>query len=200
MDNPFMVLSEVVHLLEERGINYVLVGSMASSMHGMHRATPDIDLIADIKPAQVRPLLEELQNRFYVDEQAAQQAISEQRSFNAIHFDSVFKVDIFIPRPGDFAMQQLERRQLRKIAPDSDQKVYVATVEDMILAKLRRFKEGSDVSETQWRDVLGMMGAADVELDLSYLRRWAKELGVSELLEKALAEADRASDTSTPPI
>jgi len=189
MENPFIVLSEVVQLLEERGINYVLVGSMASSMHGMYRTTADIDLIADIKPGQVRPLLEELQTRFYVDEQAAQEAISEQRSFNAIHFDSVFKVDIFIPKPGDFAMQQLQRRQLRKIAPDSDQKVYVATAEDMILAKLRWFRAGGDVSETQWRDVLGMIGAADVELDLAYLGHWAKELGVSELLEKALKEA-----------
>jgi hypothetical protein len=188
MENPFIVLSEVVQLLDERGITYVLVGSMASSMHGMYRATADIDLIADIKPAQVRPLLEALQNRFYVDEQAVQQAISQQRSFNAIHFDSVFKVDIFIPKAGDFAMQQLERRQLRKIAPDIDQNVYVATAEDMILAKLRWFHAGGGVSETQWRDVLGMIGAAAVELDLEYLQQWAKKLEVEELLEKALAE------------
>jgi hypothetical protein len=58
MENPFIVLSEVVQLLDEHGINYVLVGSMASSMHGTYSATADIDLIADIKPAQVRPLLE----------------------------------------------------------------------------------------------------------------------------------------------
>jgi len=117
------------------------------------------------------------------------EAISQQGSFNAIHLDSVFKVDIFIPRPGDFAMQQLERRQLRKMAPDSDQKVYVSTAEDMILAKLRWFHAGGDVSETQWRDVLGMIGAAHVKLDLDYLHQWAKELDVGELLEKALAEA-----------
>lgn len=189
MENPFIVLSEVVQLLEERGIDYVLVGSLASSVQGIFRATTDIDLIADIKPAQVRPLFEALQNRFHVDEQAAQQAIAEQRPFNAIHFDSVFKVDIFIPRPGDFAMQQLERRQLRKVAPDIDQKVYVATAEDMILAKLRRLSEAGDGADIQWRDVMGMISAADVELDLDYLRQWAQELGVGEMLEKALAEA-----------
>src|SRR6266446_5010491 len=127
MENPFNVLCEVVQLLEEREINYVLVGSMASSMHGMYRGTADIDLIADIKPAQVRPLFEALQKKFSVDEQAVGEAISQQRSFNAIHLDSVFKVDIFIPKPGDFAMQQLERRQLRKLAPDNDQNVYVST-------------------------------------------------------------------------
>jgi hypothetical protein len=189
MDSPFNVLSEVVQLLDEREIKYVLVGSIASSMHGMYRATADIDLIADIKPAQVRPLLEALQNRFYVDEQAAQQAVIQQRSFNAIHFDSVFKVDIFIPKPGDFAVQQLARRELRKIAPDIDQEVYVSTVEDMILAKLRWYHAGGGVSETQWRDVLGMIGASSAELDLKYLRQWAKDLAVGDLLEQALTEA-----------
>ena len=33
MENPFIVLAEVVRLLDEREINYVLVGSLASSMH-----------------------------------------------------------------------------------------------------------------------------------------------------------------------
>lgn len=188
MENPITALSEVAQLLEERGIKYVLVGSIASSMHGMYRTTADIDLIADIKPEQVRPLLEALQHHFYVDEKAVAQAMSQQRSFNAIHFDSVFKVDIFIPKPGDFATQQLARRELRRIAPDIDQQVYVSTVEDMILAKLRWYRAGGDVSETQWRDVLGMIGACGAELDLDYLRQWAKELAVSELFEQALAE------------
>jgi hypothetical protein len=189
MENPITALSEVVQLLEEREIKYVLVGSMASSMHGMYRTTADIDLIADIKPEHVRPLLEAFQHRFYVDEQAVAQAMSQRQAFNAIHFDSVFKVDIFIPKPGDFAMQQLSRRELRKIAPDIDQQVYVSTVEDMILAKLRWYRAGGDVSETQWRDVLGMIGACTAELDLDYLRQWAKELAVSELFEQALTEA-----------
>jgi len=86
-------------------------------------------------------------------------------------------------------MQQLARRQLRKIAPDIDQQVYVATAEDMILAKLRWYREGGEVSETQWRDVLGMIGAADAELDLDYLNHWATELAFSELLEKALTDS-----------
>jgi len=189
MENPFIVLSEVVQLLDELKIEYVLVGSIASSMHGMYRATADIDLIADIKPAQIHPLVEALESRFYVDEQAMGEAVSQQRSFNAIHFESVFKVDIFIPKAGDFATQQLKRRQLRKFAPDIDQRVWVSTAEDMVLAKLRWFRTGGEVSETQWRDVLGIIGASGADLDLDYLHQWASELGVKGLLEKALAEA-----------
>jgi len=71
------------------------------------------------------------------------QAIAQRQSFNAIHFDSVFKVDIFIAKADDFARKQLERRELRKIAPEVDQFIYVATAEDTILAKLRWYREGN---------------------------------------------------------
>ncbi|MCU1268657.1 MAG: hypothetical protein JWM21_4975 [Acidobacteria bacterium] len=188
MDNPVSVLSEVVRILEEHGVIYVLVGSMASSMHGMYRATADIDFLADIKQEQVVPLLNALQDRFYVDEQALRQAVTQHRSFNAIHFDSVFKIDIFIPKSDDFSRKQLERRELRKIAPNLDQEVYVATAEDTILAKLRWYRAGGEVATNQWTDVLGVLGASSKNLDWEYLQKWADKLAVRDLLEKALTD------------
>lgn len=189
MESPLVVLINVVRLLEERGIKYVLVGSLASSIYGLDRTTANIDFIADIKPDQIGPLLEALQDQFYVDGKATTEAIDQQWSFNAIHSDSVFKVDIVIPRPDDFSMQQLERRQLRTLTGDVSQQVYVSTVEDMILAKLRRLRSGDGVSEIHWRDVLGMIGASGAELDQDYLHQWAQKLGLADLLDKTLADA-----------
>lgn len=190
MERPLVVLAQVATILEQQRINYALVGSLASSMHGMYRSTADIDILADVKPEQVLPLLHALQDSFYVDEHSIREAISRRRSFNAIHFESVFKVDIFIPRADDFALKQLERRELRQISPDIEQKIYVATAEDTVLAKLRWFREGHEVSVTQWSDVAGVIGAADKELDVSYLREWAEKLGVLDLLEKVIAETN----------
>lgn len=189
MDEPFLVLAQVASILEQRGINYVLVGSLASSMHGMYRSTADIDILADVKPDQVRPLLDALQDNFYVDEVAVRQAINRRGSFNAIHFDSVFKVDIFIPKADDFASQQLARRELRQISPDIEQKIYVATAEDTILAKLRWYREGQEVSDNQWSDVVGIIGAAGRPLDATYLCEWSEQLGVADLLERAMEQA-----------
>lgn len=190
MESPFVVLSQVARILEQHEITYVLVGSLASSMHGMYRSTADIDLLADIKPEHVRPLLNALNKSFYVDDHAMQQAVEQRRSFNAIHFDSVFKVDIFIPKGDDFARKQLERRQLRKITPESDQFVYIATAEDTILAKLRWYREGDGVSSTQWSDVMGVLGAQTGNLDINYLREWADKLGIRDLLETAFLSFD----------
>jgi hypothetical protein len=190
MENPFKVLALVANVLERQRIAYVLVGSLASSIHGMYRSTADIDIVADVKPDQVVPLLSALQGNFYVDEHAVREAIERRQSFNAIHFDSVFKVDIFIPKSDEFSRKQIERRELRKLAPDIEQMIYVATAEDTILAKLRWYNSGGRVSNSQWTDVLGIIGASSTALDFDYLRRWAATLDLADLLDKALMETN----------
>jgi len=194
MDLPLSVLSQVTAILEQQNITYVLVGSFASSIHGMYRSTADIDILADIDSEQIRPLFDVLQNSFYVDEQAMRDAVAQGRSFNAIHFDSVFKVDIFIARSDEFALSQLNRRQLRKVSPDKDEAVYVASAEDTILAKLRWYRAGHETSNTQWNDVLGVLGVCRGSLDVEYLRTWADKLGVPDLLQKALNDVQEDSD------
>ena len=52
MENPFKVLSLVASVLEQQQIAYVLVGSLASSFHGMYRSTADIDILAAVKPSR----------------------------------------------------------------------------------------------------------------------------------------------------
>lgn len=189
MENPFTVLSLVASLLEQQRITYVLVGSLASSMHGMYRSIADIDIVADVHSEQVIPLLAALQENFYVDEHAVREAIDRRQSFNAIHFDSVFKVDIFIPKSDEFSRKQIERRELKKLAPDVEQMAYVATAEDTILAELRGYNSGGRVSNTQWNDVVGIIGGSSSRLDLDYLREWSETLGLTELLDQAFKEA-----------
>jgi predicted nucleotidyltransferase len=186
METPFAVLSEITRALEEMGIAYVVVGSFASSMRGLYRATADVDIVADIKADQIKSLVTALQENFYLDEQAVRRAVAQHRSFNAIHFDSVFKVDIFIPPESDFSRQQLINRQLEKLAPDVERGIYVATAEDSILAKLSWYRAGGEISDTQWSDVLGIIGMQGEHLDFEYLREWAAKLKVLDLLEKAL--------------
>jgi hypothetical protein len=186
---PISVLSLITAALDTLGIRYVLVGSFASSIHGLYRATADIDILADIKSEHVQPLYAALKDAFYVDELAMRNAVAQQRSFNAIHFDSVFKVDIFVAQGDDFAAAQLDRRQLRKLSPDRDESVYVASAEDTIIAKLRCYRAGNESSTNQWNDVLGVLGIMRDGLDVAYLRTWAERLRVGDLLERALEEA-----------
>lgn len=193
MDLPLSVLSQVTAIVNREGIRYVLVGSFASSIHGMYRSTADIDILADIKTEQVHSLFQALQNSFYVDEHVMREAVAQGRSFNAIHFDSVFKVDFFVAKSDDFALVQLGRRELRSISPGTDGTVYVATAEDTMLAKLQWYRSGNATSSTQWNDVVGVLATSKGNLDLKYLRAWAEKLGLNDLLEKAFAEVQEDS-------
>src|SRR5215216_2526559 len=103
MESPLLVLLQVARVFEEQGIAYVVVGSFASSLHGVYRTTNGIDIVADIRLEQVGALFTALKDDFYIDEATARPAVMGHRFFNIIHFDSVFKVDIFVPPPNDFS-------------------------------------------------------------------------------------------------
>ena len=75
------------------------------------------------------------------------------------------------------------------IATDPEQSVYVTSPEDVILSKLEWYRMGGEVSDRQWRDILGVLKTKLEQLDRAYLRQWAKELKVEDLLERAFREA-----------
>ena len=62
----------------------------------------------------------------------------------------------------------------------------VASPEDILLAKLEWYRMGGEVSERQWRDVIGVLRVQAGVLDVDYLQRMARELEVADLLEQAL--------------
>ena len=183
------ILLRVVEALERLRIPYVIGGSYASAAHGFSRMTRDADLLAEIQPEHVPQIVKEFEAEFYVDEQAIKRAILTRRHFNLIHFDSSFMIDVFIAKPGGFDEKQLERRRLEAVGADRSRKAFVATPEDTILAKLFWFRQGNEVSDQQWLDILGVIKVQAGNLDLEYLRQWAQELKVADLLERAFAQS-----------
>ena len=190
LSEPVAVTLQVTEAIESLGVPYVIGGSMASTAHGRIRTTLDVDIVADLQPAHVDVLVQALGEAFYVDANAARNAIQHRSSFNLIHLETMFKVDIFIPKDRPFDRQQLARREKQVIGTDPDQMAYVASAEDIILAKLEWYRLGGEVSERQWRDIQGILEVSGNRLDRSYLRHWAAMLNISDLLEQALAEAN----------
>lgn len=178
----------VTTLLDQLEIPYVIGGSMASIIHGMLRMTMDVDIVADIQPEHVSLFVTELQDAFYVDEQMIRQAIQRRSSFNLIHLSTAFKVDIFVSKGRQFDQQQFKRRISEQIGPERDEQIWVLSAEDIVLAKLEWFRLGGEVSERQWRDILGVLKTQQSALDIGYLHQWAETLAVADLLERALEE------------
>ena len=179
----------VVDTLDALGVLYAIGGSFASALHGVMRATMDADLVADLRLEHVEPLAQALDDAFYADAEMMRDAIRRHGSFNLIHLDTVFKVDVFVAKPRPFDRSQLARRQLHLLSEDPERHAYITSAEDIILSKLEWYRMGGEVSERQWRDVLGVLKVQGDRLDRDYVRRMAVELGVTDLLERALEEA-----------
>jgi hypothetical protein len=143
-----------------------------------------------MKPGHVQPFIAALQTEFFLDEEMIADSVLHNSSFNIIHRHSMFKVDVFIPLGSDFQLSQRFRAQKHIIVNQPEISAFFASPEDTILAKLELYRKGNKVSERQWRDVIGMLKVRAGDLDQEYLRKWAIELGVSDLLEKALKESE----------
>jgi len=186
---PIAVTLLVADALEALHVPYAIGGSLAGALHGVMRATMDADLVADLRLEQVEPLARALGDAFYADVASMRSAVHRRASFNVIHLESMFKVDVFCARPRAFDRSQLARRQLHMLSEDPERHAYVISAEDIVLAKLDWYRMGNEVSDRQWLDVLGVLKVQGDRLDRRYMWRMADELGVTDLLERALGEA-----------
>lgn len=185
-NEPIEVTLKVTGVLENLGVPYLIGGSLASTLYGMVRTTQDSDIVAEIQAEHLQPFVTALQDEFYVDDEMIAEAIQHNSSFNIIHRETMFKVDVFIPRQRPFLQSQLARAQRQIFTFDSEVSARFASPEDTILSKLEWYRMGGEVSERQWRDILGVLKTREGELDLEYLRKWGADLKVSDLLDRAL--------------
>jgi hypothetical protein len=181
----------VIQELEKLNIPYYVGGSIASSTYGTHRSTLDADLIADLQEEHIDLLVAALQAEFHIDAEMIQDAIHQRSSFNLLGYHIFTKIDVFIPKRRPYDQMVFERRLRATVDEETPRMAYIASPEDTVLAKLEWYEMGHRVSERQWGDILGVLKVQHGRLDAAYLRHWAAELKVSELLEQALSESDR---------
>lgn len=182
----FDALIPVIDALESLRVSYYVTGSLASSAHGIARATLDIDLVAALAPQHVSPLVTQLESDYYVDRERVSKAVESRSSFNLIHLVTMLKVDVFVPKSRAFDRAAMSRVQAAVLAEGLErEKFFLASPEDLILSKLEWYRTGGEVSDRQWQDVLGILRVQEEKLDWDYLKKWADELKVADLLERA---------------
>lgn len=186
---PIRITLQVARVLEELRMPYFIGGSLASAVHGIIRSTMDVDLIVDLRVDQVQQLTNHLESAFFIDQLAIVNALQRGGSFNLIHRDTMFRVDIFPLAQRAFEQNQMQNRVLQSLSSRPEDQAYFTTAEDIILAKLTWFRMGGETSERQWRDVLGVIQVQDDSLDQPYLYLWAERLNLLDLLERALKDA-----------
>lgn len=189
LSEPILVVAHLARVFDALGIRYLVGGSLASSLYGIPRATQDVDLVADLRLADVDAFTTALGGEFYVDAEMIRDAIQRRSSFNVVDLATLFKADVFILRGDRWSREEMKRVRTEDLdLPDGKVSVRFASPEDTLLHKLIWYKLGNEVSDRQWRDIAGVLKVQGAALDQVYLDQWAPLLDVAELLVRARRE------------
>ena len=184
------LLALIIQRLERADIPYMVTGSLASSYHGEPRATRDVDIVIDPDPDTLTRLVEGLAAAgFYVDRDAALDALATRSQFNAIGPDAS-KVDFIIRRDRPFSIEEFGRRQAADLLGTPG---FVATAEDTVIAKLEW--AAATGSDRQLSDVAGILSITD-RLDIVYIDRWTTALGLEDSWRRLQLETDEQGRSS----
>lgn len=187
--NELSVLREFIDALEALSIQYAIGGSVASSLYGQVRFTQDADIAVTPFGESICVLCDQLNDSFYISEDAIRQAHQHGGSFNAIHFKTAFKIDAFVTQGTPFEQQLLLRRRQFRLDESTHKDFDIVSPEDIVLLKLQWFQQGGAISEKQWNDILGVLITQADKIDVPYMQNWATSLRIHEQLEKALQQA-----------
>ena len=189
MEQP-EILRYAVGVLEELNIPYLIVGSFATSIWGEPRMTLDIDIVIDLHAEQVKAFcLKFPPPHFYVSETAAREAVVRRRQFNVLYPSTANKIDFMISRNDEWSRLQLERARTQPF--DGDIKLKVCSPEDVIIAKMRYFKEGQ--SPKHLRDIAGVLDLQGKDIDRNYISHWANVLNLKEISQQILVAEQNQS-------
>jgi hypothetical protein len=180
------LLKHVVEYLTQAGIEFMVTGSIASTLQGESRATHDIDLVVALPAHMAKDLAAAFPPpAFYLAEDSIHDAIRSRFMFNLISLASGDKVDFWLLTDEPFDQSRFARRYTEEFA---GMRLPVSAPEDTILAKLRWAKL-SGGSEKQFTDALRVYEVQFTKLDQQYLDQWAKQLGVESEWASLKAQA-----------
>lgn len=189
---PLDLVVRIGSVLDALGVEWVLGGSLASSIVGEPRSTLDIDLAVALQGSDVAPLMAAVRDDYYVSEEMVLEAVEHGSSFNLLHYETAIKIDVFVLTDDPLDQRQLSGRQAVEV--DAGHRVWIGSPIDQVLRKLRWFRSGGEVSDRQWRDVLAILTVQAHRIDRDELRAAAEQLGLGDLVTRAIAALEAPSE------
>jgi hypothetical protein len=189
------ILLPLLRIFDACGIPCYLEGSIASSLHGMQQLAQDIDLVIEYADQDLPALLALLKQQYVFEEEGFREAVDRRTACSIIHLDTLMKVDVILAKQATWDVVLRQR-----IAPyhldESSVPVRVASVEEMLLVKLRWYSQ--DVcsrtdgmsDDAGWNDIVGMLKVQGPVLERTLLEQWARTFCITEWFRQALVDAD----------
>jgi len=180
------LLEKVIKILSQNNIQYMMTGSIASSLQGIPRSTHDIDIIISIKKIDIEVILKAFSHKdYYISENSIASAIDNKSYFNVLDINEGDKIDFWVLTDSEFDKSRFSRKIKIRIF---DFEAYVSTPEDTILQKLY-WSKISGGSKKQYNDALNVFEIQYGNIDIEYMHYWSKKLDIEPLFNKIKSEA-----------
>ena len=180
-DAPGDFLARLTEKLARAGIPHMVVGSFASSFHGVPRSSQDLDLVIDPDLPSLQRFLADLPSAdYYADAGAAVDALQRRGQFNVIDMATAWKADLIVRKARPFSVEEMGRRTQGDLLGAH---VFVASPEDTLISKLEWAKLGGG-SDLQLRDAAGILALRGADLDVAYIERWVADLDLEDFWQR----------------
>lgn len=179
-------LIEVTDMLKEAKVEFVIGGSLASSVWGQERTTRHADVAVLLDEGQLNILEALVKLPYIMDTDSIRASLSPLQEFvsgQILNSEMLDKIDLFLLRDDDYTKAQMRNRRYIEVVPGKSLPFY--SPEDTIIVKLRWFVLGNRVSDRQWNDTVQVLELQKGELNEDYLDEWAIHFGVMDLLQEA---------------
>ena len=165
------LLKTVTQLLDEKGIGYMISGSLAFNVYCIPRMTMDIDIVIELDKDNLNDFLEIFSEGYYLNEETVKQEIGRKGMFNVIDHRSGLKIDFIIRKNTEYRRLEFSRKT-RKVLDDIP--VWLVSAEDLIISKIEWIQQlHSDKQIGDIRMLLNLPG-----IDNEYISSWCRKLNL----------------------
>jgi hypothetical protein len=149
----------------------MISGSIAMNLYAIPRLTRDVDIVLELESVEVDEFLALFENTYFSKESVFQE-VERKGMFNIIDFETGFKVDFILRKETEYGRVAFHRK---KLIDEFNTKVYVISIEDLIIAKLMWIQQLQ--SEKQMDDIRNLLENPDIDKD--YLTSWIGKLKIN---------------------
>lgn len=169
----------VADALNGLAVPYMLVGSLTSSFYGIGRTTKDADFVIELGEHSIIEVGRHLGSAFRIDPQMSFETVTMTRRFVADVVGTGLAIEFFHLTSDPHDLERFRRRREVRLL---DRRVWLPTVEDVIVTKLRWAILGNRSKDRD--DLRGVIAVQGDRVDWDYVDRWCEEHGTRALLDE----------------
>jgi hypothetical protein len=164
---------------DEALLAYMMVGSLATNFYGIPRSTRDADFVVELDPDSLGRLAGQLPPGLTLQRQGRFDTVTDTTCY-VIHLErSPFICELVVRSDDPHDRERFRRRQRVQVFGRT---AFIASVEDMIVTKLRWATEAKRAKDRD--DIRNVLAVQGPNLDWEYVTRWSATHGTTALLEE----------------